>query len=148
MSNSLDYKFLQDTLEKRTYKLSEVKDRIVKVAFDVVKFKDEDEGLWQIQNAEDGDYIIALYNPEEGSNIKEASWTVIMNKLAGDVSFIYKNEYITKMASTQLGVSDPVFIEKTLPKKLAENPRLVQMLLKEVKPEVKAELVKKFPEFK
>lgn len=145
--SSLDYQFLQDTLEKRRYKLADVKDQIVKVAFDVVRFKDGNvDELWKIQNADDGDYIIALYDEDSENVKKEATWKVSLNKLSGDVLFSYKNEMITKIASSKLGIDDYNFIEQQLSQKLSENSGLVKALLKELPVSERNELVKKFPE--
>src|ERR1700683_672295 len=52
---------VQTTLSpKRAYKLSEVKDQLETVAFDIVRFKSDDAAgsganLWQVNSAEDGD---------------------------------------------------------------------------------------------
>ena len=71
---SINYESLDGALNAKKYKLSDVKDRIEKVSFDIVRFKDGDKGadLWQIQSADDGDYIVSLYE-EEKENVKTAS---------------------------------------------------------------------------
>ena len=50
---AVGYASLQSSLEKpKVYKLEDVKDKIKKVVFDVVRFLDSDniDGLWQIQH--------------------------------------------------------------------------------------------------
>jgi len=146
---SLDYQTLSDAVDKKRYKLSDVQDRIEKVAFDVVRFKDGNlEELWQIQNAEDGDYIVALYQDTEEKKSEASDWQVGISKISQDLVFNYKGEFLTKMASSKLGLSKEE-LNKTisyLPKKLAENKKLVQALLQELNEDKRQEICKKYPE--
>lgn len=90
--NEIDYSGLVTQITKKAYKLSDVKDQLETVAFDVVRFKDGDKGaeLWEVQNAADGDYIVALY--EEEDNTKTANdWSVVVTKTAGLLQVAYKN---------------------------------------------------------
>jgi hypothetical protein len=59
---SVDYSGLENKIYKKAYRLADVKDQLETVAFDIVRFKDNDKGaeLWQVQSADDGDYIVAL----------------------------------------------------------------------------------------
>lgn len=150
MSKSLiDYDKLHKTLTKKMFKLADVKDKIEKVAFDVVRFKDNDSAanLWQIQNADDGDYIVALYEDEVEKKV-ESNWKVQINKTAGYVDFIYKQDPIVRMSSSRLGVSikDLDKLPNYLPKSLSTNKNLVNSLLNELSPSVKKEVVRKYPE--
>ena len=79
---SLDYNQIADIINKRKYALEDVKDKIVKVAFDIVRFKDSDlNQLWQIHHTDDGDYITALYDEEENSlkKAEESSMLLILS---------------------------------------------------------------------
>lgn len=143
----INYKALEDALLKRTYKLSEVKDRIEKVAFDIVRFKDEDKGaeLWQVMSAEDGDYIVALYDDEEPT--KTASvWQVQKN--ANALQFSYKGAPIVKIAANKLGIPENEISLATryLPEKLARNKVLVNALLSELTEPAKKMVYSKYPE--
>lgn len=146
---SIDYSDLDNKVNKKVYKLSEVKDKIKKVAFDVVRFKDDDDAskLWQIQSADDGDYIVALYDNSE-DNKKVSEWEVSLNKSASLIDVFYKGEAIVRLASSKLGVpsSEIELAAEYLPAKLAQNKKLVNALLKEVKEEVKQEILTKYPE--
>lgn len=147
----VDYNSLDQTMNKKQYKLADVKDRIEKVAFDVVRFKDGDiDQLWQIQSSDEGDYIVSLYTEPEGE-VKQASasnWQVVLNKTGTDLNFFYKGEPIVKVAASTLGlpVNELPSVKRYLPVKLAENKKLVQALLKELDATTRANVTRKFPE--
>jgi hypothetical protein len=72
---SLDYSDLANKIVKRAYRLSDVKDQLETVAFDIVRFKDADKGaeLWQVQSADDGDYIVALYDDTSEAELEKTA---------------------------------------------------------------------------
>ena len=147
---AINYSRLEDKIYKKAYKLSDVSDKIEKVAFDIVKFKDGDAGanLWQIQSADDGDYIVALYQNDEEVKTASSTWEVSVIKTANAIQVSYKGDPIVKISSSKLGIP-PAELDKVteyLPSKLAENKRLVSALLKEVSPSVKASILNKYPE--
>ncbi len=148
--HSVDYDQMNNKLSaKKAYKYNDVKDHLIKVAFDVVKFKDSNDidGLWQIQSADDGEIIVALY--EEPTQLEaKSSWSAIPDKTASYVHLFYKNEPITKVAMDSLGINKeelPVFIE-SLPKILAENASVRSAMLTELTKEDSSNLIKKYPE--
>lgn len=149
---SIDYGKLEDKLLKKAYRLSDVKDRLETVAFDVVRFKDGDEAskLWQIQSAEDGDYIVTLYEEDAGEAKKVASagWEVLLSKTAKALNVYYKGDPIVKVATSRLGIPDSELsqVERYLPAKLAENKKLVQALLSELSEPAKTAVLQKYPE--
>jgi len=149
---SLDYQQLENTLLKKAYPLDEVKERIERVAFDVVRFKDGDESsnLWQIQEADDGSYIVAIYeeNPVETTKTASLPWEVLVSTASKTLHFFYKGEAITKIAFSQLGIpSDEVGLaQRYLPRSLAENKNLVAALLSNLDHHSKAQLLAKYPE--
>lgn len=145
---NLDYSSLENSIYKKAYRLSEVEDQIERVAFDVVRFKDNDKGaeLWQVQSADDGDYIVAIYQPEEEEKV--ASWSVAINKVSGDMQVSYKNDPIVRIASNRLGIPKNELhkAEHYLPKKLADSKKLVKSLLNELNETAKKEVLSKYPE--
>ncbi len=145
---AMDYSGLENKIYKRAYRLADVKDQLETVAFDVVRFKDGDKGadLWQVQNAEDGDYIVALYQPEEQEKV--ADWDVVVNKTAGDLQVSYKGDPIARISSSKLGIprAELHLAEQYLPEKLAENKKLVKALLSELSPSAKNVVLSKYPE--
>lgn len=148
-TTGINYKQLEDKLLKRTYKLSEVKDRIEKVAFDIVRFKDDDKGaaLWEIQSADDGEFIISLY--EEPEQTKSASsWQVSLSKTADSIQFSYKGAPLVKLAASKLGIpaNELNTVERYLPNKLASNKELVKALLSELSEPAKKMVYDKYPE--
>jgi len=147
----LDYSSLTP-LTKRAYKLADVKDRLETVGFDIVRFKDSDNGanLWQIQSADDGDYIVALYDDEDGVQ-KTAStnpWSVLVSHNGNDLQVAYKGDPLVKMSSSKLGIPNSELhrAEKYLPEKLATNKKLVKALLSELNESAKHEVSKRYPE--
>lgn len=149
---SVDYTKLESNLSKKAYKLSDVKDRLETVAFDVVRFKDGDKGaaLWQIQSADDGDYIVTLYSDEEAATTKMASlpWEVVLSKTTKELNVFYKGDPIAKVAAAKLGLPEKEIgtVEKYLPRKLAENKKLVKALLNDLDEPTKNSVLFKYPE--
>lgn len=147
---AIDYSKLEGKVYKKAYRLSDVQDKIEKVAFDIVKFKDGDDAsnLWQIQNADDGDYIVALYDNENEMKTTASGWDVSIVKSAGALQISYKGDPIVQIASSKLGIpaKDLEKVSEYLPAKLAENKKLVSSLLKELSPAVKKSVLNKYPE--
>lgn len=144
----VDYSILDKKLYKKAYKLSDVKDQIEKVAFDIVRFKDNDNGanLWQIHSSDDGDYIVALYKPEE--EIKLSSWDVAISKAAGSIQISYKGDPLVVLPARKLGIPQNELdkVAEYLPTKLSENKKLVSSLLNELTPSAKKSVLNKYPE--
>ncbi len=114
-----------------------------------MKFKDADniDGLWQIQSADDGEIIVALY--EEPVQLEaKSSWSALTDKTASYVHLFYKNEPITKVAMSSLGIKKEEMIEfvEALPKILAENTSVRSAMLSELSTEDSSNLIKKYPE--
>jgi hypothetical protein len=140
----LNYSDLEK-LDKKTYKLSEVKDRIIRVAFDVVRLQGAPiDELWEIQSADDGDYIVARYNvDEETAPIKQASaknkWEAVSKE--GEVHLFYKGAAFTKFAH-----EDANTIVNFLPNKLSTDQHFVEALFSALSPERQTEVKKLYPE--
>ena len=129
----------------KKYKLADVKPHIEKVAFDVVRFKDDDNraNLWQIQSCDDGDYIIALYDEEFK---KESEWEASIDKTASFVHIFYKNTELGKLSGKDLGGLDLESAAQILPQKLASNNQLKDLFLDRLPS--KQVVLAKFPELK
>lgn len=143
----LDFSKLENKIYKKGYRFEDVKEHLETVAFDIVRFKDGDVGadLWQVQSADDGDYIVALYQPEE----KTASpWNISINKIAGNIQISYKGDPLVKIACSKLGIPNNEIekIKDYLPLRLSENKKLVKSLLNELTPSIKQEIFNKYPE--
>lgn len=145
---SINYSSLETKIYKKAYKLADVQDQLESVAFDIVRFKDSDKAadLWQVQSADDGDYIVALYQPDEEK--VAALWDVSINKTAGELQVSYKGDPIIRVASNRLGIPRTELhkVPEYLPTKLAENKKLVKALLNEMSASAKNEVLKKYPE--
>lgn len=132
---------------KRKFKFDDVKSNFTKVAFDIYRKNDapKDE-LWQIQSADDGDYIIALYDEEKVATASFQPWSVVIKN--ADLHVFYKQEHLCKVASTQLGFqeSDLSLAKQYLPSKLASNKNLVKALLNTVDHVTQRSILSKYPE--
>lgn len=146
---AINYSSLENTIYKKAYRLEDVKDNIERVAFDVVRFKDDDNGanLWQIQSADDGDYIVSIYEPDPEEKVA-ANWSVAINKISGDMQISYKGDPLVRLAYNRLGIprSELNKAEQYLPQKLADNKKLVNALLNELNESAKKEVLSKYPE--
>lgn len=148
----VDYSHLDNSLNpKKVYRLADVKDRIRKVAFDVVRFVDSEniDGLWQIQECDDGEYIVATYDGEDVQTEKTSSdWTVMSDKTGENLSVFYKDIPVKKVATASCGIpkEEAYLVCTYLPQKLASNTTLRSGLLNELSADEKAELLSKYPE--
>jgi hypothetical protein len=148
---ALDYNSLVTKIERpKEYRLADVKDRIERVAFDVVRFRDNEdtEQLWRIDERDDGPVIVALY--EEGEKTSESSekkWEVLPDKKASCLHIYYKGDPIVKLATEDIGLPDAELevIARWLPHRLEEDDRLRQLILDKSGDE---ELTRKYPELK
>jgi hypothetical protein len=152
---SIDYSGLANQFVKKAYRLSDVKDQLETVAFDVVRFKDGDHGaeLWQVQSADDGDYIVALYEDEEAtektaSKAPPPAWSVLVTKNGSDLQVSYKGDPLVRLSAAKLGIPSNELhqAEKYLPEKLATNKQLVKALLSLLNDAARQEVSKRYPE--
>lgn len=128
---SVDYTELQNKLsKKKAYRLVDVKHRIQKVAFDVVRFVDSDkiDDLWQIHRDGDDEYIVAMY--EDGSDTKKESakvasevWNAIPDAAGAYVNVFYHGNPIKKICLADLGISsdEAYLVCRSLKEKLAND---------------------------
>lgn len=148
-SLSVDLDNIIEKMSTKSYKLSDIKDKIEKVAYDVVRFVDgSPEELWQIQNTDDGDYIVALYKEEDKvatASIKN-NWLVTVKN--ANLHVFYKQDHLLKIAASELGFGDADLnmAKRYLPQKLASNKSLVSALLKSVSDDVRTAILAKYPE--
>jgi predicted dinucleotide-binding enzyme len=164
---SVDYTDLENGMSKKTYKYEQVKDRLQKVAFDIVRFNPEHDstidGLWKIEQTADGEVIVALYDTDSKISTafdKAASdkvaiasvnnWSLIPDKTQSDVSIFYKNEYVTKISTANIGIpKDEVnAFANYMSNKLATNKEVASKLMADLHTNDRDELVTKFPELK
>jgi hypothetical protein len=151
---SVDFGVLEQRLEpqKPVYKYADVKHRLVKVAFDVVRFMDTDniDGLWQIKNTEDGDVIVAMYDDATSDQEKMASNWSALPDMAGDINLFYKNDPVTKVSLAKIAMTgeDPDSVCSTLASKLSTNQKLLASLLSGLTTHEREELLTAHPELK
>jgi hypothetical protein len=145
----IDYSSLAGQITKKAYRLSDVKDQLESVAFDVVRFKDSDKSadLWQVQSADDGEYIVALYQADEEEK-SAALWEVTLNKVGGTLQISYKGDPLVRVVASHLGIpsSEVSKVPGYLPAKLAASPKLVKALLNELSESAKKVVLTKYPE--
>jgi len=150
--NEIDYMNLENKIYKKAYRLSEVKDKIEKVAFDIVRFKDDDNAanLWQVQSADDGDYIVALYDQTQDKVVEASSspWKVVVNHIGKSLNFYYKEAPIINIACSRLNIPEGEIIKaaRYLPSKLSKNKKLEKSLLSELPADARMKVLAQYPE--
>lgn len=146
---SVDYSALQDKLsQKKAFRLSEVKERIRKVAFDVVRFVDSDkiDDLWQIYRDGDDEYIVAMYENEQTEKKASASisniWKALPDGSGSHIHLFYKNAPITRIALAPLGIpcEDAWLVSHSMVEKLATDQNYLNSLIQELTEDEKASL--------
>lgn len=151
---TIDFDYLTNQLStERIYKLADVQDRIEKVAYDIVRFRDnkDTDQLWKIEDRADGPVIIALYG-DDGALLSESSetseWDAIPDKTA--MNIFYKGESVVALSEKELGIPKEEFplVKKWLPKKLASSIELQNNLFNLMTSSNKELVVKRFPELK
>jgi hypothetical protein len=149
---SVDVDVLDQRMSKaKYYLLDDVKDRVKKVAFDVVRFVDSEniDDLWQVQQADDGkQYIVAMYGDGDGPAKSSSDWSVLSDGGGDNVSVFYKNEPVTRVSMSSVGIptNDAKLVCGFLTKKLASDDSFVADLLNDVPEERRKDLVEKHPE--
>jgi hypothetical protein len=135
--------------KKKSYILSDVESKIEKVAFDVVRFKDDDlSHLWQIQKSSDGtEIIVAMYDEPELTVESKKEWAAIPDKSA-NIHVFYKGEAIYKLASGMFNASDVDIVCRTLTSSLSSDRAFVNALVQELSPVSRDLVLQKYPELK
>lgn len=147
---SIDFNVLDKEINApKRIKLADVKDRIEKVGFGVVRFTDEKNktNLWQVV---DGEYIVALYDDPTAQQKEGAAWSVESDKLNKSATIFYKNTPIKSVAFSELGVKDDEIksFKEVLPERLASNKNLVKLMIESVDQDYRTALFAKYPELK
>jgi hypothetical protein len=137
---------------QQTYRLRDVEHRIERVAYDLVRFRENEDTdqLWKIEDGSDGPVIVALYG-DDGSLLKTESstkkvWEVIPDKTA--MHFYYKGEPLVSLSSEQLGIPESEFniAGRWIPQKLASDERFQELLLNTVNRAGRVHIAQRFPE--
>jgi hypothetical protein len=147
---TVDYSGLANQITKKAYRLADVKDQLETIGFDIVRFKDGDKGadLWQVQSADDGDYIVALYDEEESDKTASTNPWSVMVANGTDLQIAYKGDPLVRLASSKLGIpaNELDLVEQYLPEKLASNKKLVKALLSQLNEGARLEVSRRYPE--
>src|SRR3990167_2413907 len=146
MKFDVNYNNLDGVLNRpKFYKYSDVKGKLVKVAFDVVRFMEKEniDGLWQIQKTDDGEVILAMYEDEE-KHASSNNWNAVPDKTGQSVTVFYKNEPVKNIASAEFGIdsSEISSLCSSLKDGLNNNATLRSALFAELPEVEKTELLK------
>lgn len=150
---TVDFNNLAKTLmPKRAYRYADVEDRVEKVAYDLVRFRENEDTdqLWRIENSDDGPVIVALYGDDGGlsaeSEVEPQGWEAVPDKKSMHV--FYKGEHLLSLSSEQLGIPAKEFnvARRWIPKKLANDEELQTLLLGKVPVAARRLIAQRFPE--
>lgn len=139
----------QSILPKNTYRLADVEHKIEKVAYDMVRFRDnqDTDQLWKIKETADGPVIVALYG-DDGQMTTESKtdWDAVPDKKA--MHIFYKGEPLVSLSSSDLGIPVEEFsiVRRWLPNKLANDPDLQKDLFGKIPACSRVAIAKRFPE--
>lgn len=153
---TVDFDHLTKTLlpQKQAHRLSDVEDRIEKVAYDLVRFRDnaDTDQLWKIEESSEGPVIVALYGEDGGLKTSESSckgnWEAIPDKKAMHV--FYKGEPLVSFSSDELGIPADEFgvLRRWLPRKLEADQGFQKALLSKVASSGRELIAQRFPELR
>lgn len=152
IASSFGFDLLRNASDKRkSCKLTpELKSKMKKVAFDVVRFMDNNDvidGLWKIHREGNDEYIVAMYDEDQAltSQASAKPWQVVLDSNT-NINIFYKNHCLGKFASKDLGISDDEIKESVsfLPNSLSQNKNLVSGLLKLCSINQRKDLVSQF----
>lgn len=102
----IDFEKLGEEFNKVPLKGNE--HRLIRVAFDLFRFKDGNpEELWQVQSSDDGEFLVRTYAlPEEEEKKIAASWSVELDKKEENLTIAYQNIPILRLAAKNYGLED------------------------------------------
>lgn len=147
-----DFIGLQQQLDREnTIKLADVAHKIERVAFDVVRFRDDDLGqLWRVEQTDEGDVLVAMYDDDKDIEITASvsDWKAIPDKSEQYVNIFYKNEAISnfKTASVGLDSEDVHIVCSVMRQKLAEDKDFQSKFIESLPKKEQEVLVAKYPE--
>jgi formate-dependent phosphoribosylglycinamide formyltransferase (GAR transformylase) len=153
---TVDFDHLTQSLlpQKRAYRLADVENRIERVAYDLVRFRDnaDTDQLWKIEESADGPIIVALYGEDGAIKTSESStkqdWDAIPDKKA--VHIFYKGEALMSLSSEELGIPTEEFgiVRRWLPRKLGTDQGLQKALFSKVASSGRELIAQRFPELR
>lgn len=146
----LDFNFLGKAVDpdKSRIPLKGNEDRIVKVALDMVRFKDGGpEELWQIQSNDDGEFLVRTFDVSEEEVIKSSNWKVLLDKKEENITIAYQNVPIKRIACADYSINnikEALLLRDTIYDRLNNDNKFVKHLINSVSTEKQAYLVEMF----
>lgn len=110
--------------------------RLVRVAFDLFRFKDGNpEELWQVQSSDDGEFLVRTYAlPDEQEEKKvAASWTVELDKKEENLTVAYRHIPLMRLAAKNYGLTsseDVRLLQRVIYNKINTDDEFVNKLIK------------------
>lgn len=151
---AIDYNQLENSLEiseQRVMRYDDVKHRLEKVAYNIVRFRDNSdlEELWQVKETPDGPVIVALYNTNE-ENTKDGDWSAVPDIKTASVHVYYKGDPIVRIAARDLNIPDSevALVARWLPSKLASDHQTRSFVLSYIGPQGIEEIKNSYPELR
>jgi len=107
--------------------------RMIRVAFDLFRLKgDEAEDLWQVQSADDGDFLVRTYSLPDDEIEVESDWSVMADKKCAHFTITYKNVPIKRIDAADHGAETPEdgkVLQGVIFRKLASDAKFVEALI-------------------
>lgn len=118
--------------------------RMVRVAFDVFRLKNNDpEELWQVQSSDDGEFLVRTYTlPED--EIVTSDWSVSEDSKKANLTISYKTIPIKRIAMSNFGITtenDSFIFQRALYNKLSNDGKFVNKMVNSL-PKIKQNILK------
>lgn len=118
--------------DKNTLPVQGNEHRMVRVAFDVFRLKNNDpEELWQVQSSDDGEFLVRTYTlPED--EIVTSDWSVSEDSKKANLTISYKKTPIKRIAMKDFGIKtdeDAYILQRALFNKLSKDLNFVNKMV-------------------
>jgi hypothetical protein len=144
-----DLSEIQKMLDTNRLPVSGNEHRMVRVAFDFFRLDgDETDDLWEVQSADDGEFLVRTYSlPEETEEIKTSSWSVTADKEYANLTIAYQGVPITRLASKDYGaetLEDGKLLQGVVFNKLATDVEFIKTMILSLPASKKVALLRAF----
>ncbi len=149
-----DFDRLGDKLTRKSYRLEDVKDKIEKVAFDVVRFKEDDNlnNLWVVKSTDDGEVIVGMYDdahpPEKKASVK--GWSALPDNKGSEIYVYYNGEPLHRIVISSVGVpnTEASSLSKSITRNLEKNAAYRKSFIATIPLPTQQRFLNKYPELK
>jgi hypothetical protein len=135
----VDLSEIQRMLDKNRLPIIGNEHRMVRVAFDLFRLKgDEADDLWQVQSADDGEFLVRTYSLPEDNEVKTSSdWSVSADGKFASLTVSYRGVPIKRLDTSEYGAKTPEdgkLLQGIVFNKLATDNQFVHRIISSLEP--------------